>query len=440
MELLKLFKTKRIWAIILIFLLFILFITSLFIRDTFPSFYVFSIFFMILVFIFSQYLNFEYKLFILFALILFIFLFLLIAVKGRSGLAESFGNYIILLLVFTVIGYYLDNLKQILGKKGKNRLYKTVFSSILFAFLVFSIVIFVKDFYNNIEYAAIIKKGVLNSAEAVKNNYLRVFNKERYYGKVDYVMIDSKKYEQQFVIGIDFPKEDSNVSGNVTLKGWAIETNSINNTGIDRIEFFLDGKPGDGKFLGKYLIVYKGEAKTIELVNDLYSNFYDRQPLKDELSLWAMNLEWNIMSYNEVISSFINNSKILEGNLSEEEYVSILYRIVLSREVDGEGLKFWIDKLNSGTSRNDVLNDLLNSDELKVLSENYYKKVKIKETDLDLVRKDVGDKYGKQFFLSGFSFIFDSTKFKNGEHNLYVYAHSTIFGWDHKKVDFFIEN
>ena len=433
MELLKLFKAKRIWKIILIFLLFMLFITTLFIRDNVPSMYVFSIFFMALVFIFSQYLNFDHKLFILFALILFIFFFFLIAVKGRSGLAESFGNYIILLLVFSAIGYYLDNLKQILEKKGKNRLYKTAFLSILFAFLAFSIVIIVTDFYNNVEYMAIIKKSILNSAEVVKNNYLRVFNKESYYGKVDYVMIDSKKYEQQFVIGIDFPKEDSNVSGNVTFKGWAIETNSINNTGIDRIEFFLDGEPGDGKFLGKYLIVYKGEAETIELVKNLYSSFYDRQPSKDQLNLWAMNLEWKTMSYYDVISSFIYNSKILEGNLSEEEYVSILYKIVLNREVDGEGLKFWIDKLDSGTSRNDVLNDLLNSNELKVLSENYYKKVKIKEPYLDLVRKDVGDKYGKQFYLSGFSFIFNSTKFKNGEHNLYVYACSPIFGWDFKK-------
>lgn len=440
MELLKLFKAKRIWTIILIFLLFILFITSLFIRNIFPSLYVFSIFFMVLVFIFSQYLNFDHKLFILFALILFIFFFFLI-IKSDFASAQSFGNYIILLLVFSAIGFYLDNLKQILEKKGKNRLYKTTFLSILFAFLVFSIVIFMKDFYNNIEYTAIIKKSVLNSAEAVKNNYMRVFNKDRYYSKVNYLIIDNKKYEEQIFIGIDYPEKDSNVSGRAAIKGWAIETNSVDNTGIDKIEFFLDGKPGDGKFLGKYLIVYKGEAETIKLINNLYSNFYDRSPSKDELSFWAMNLEWNIMSYYDVINSFINSSKILERNLSEEEYVSILYRIVLNREADDEEIKHWVEILSNGSANyNDVLYCFLNSDEFKVLSENYYKKVKIKEPDLDLVRRDAGDKYGKQFYLSGFSFVFDSTKFKNGEHNLYVYAHSPIFGWDFKEVDFFIEN
>ena len=247
MELLKLFKTKRIWTIILIFLLFI---TSLFIRNIVPSLYVFSIFFMVLVFIFSQYLNFDHKLFILFALILFIFFFFLI-IKGDFASAQSFGNYIFLLLVFSAIGFYLDNLKQILEKKGKNRLYKTAFLSILVAFLVFSIFIFIKDFYNNIEYTAIIKKGVLNSTDVVKNNYLRVFNKDRYYSKVDYAIIDNKRYEEKISIGIDYPEKDGNVSGRVAIKGWAIETNSVDNTGIDKIEFFLDGKPGDGKFLGK---------------------------------------------------------------------------------------------------------------------------------------------------------------------------------------------
>ena len=440
MELLKLFKTKRIWTIILTFLLFILFITSLFIRNIVPSLYVFSIFFMVLVFIFSQYLNFDHKLFILFALILFIFFFFLI-IKGDFASAQSFANYIILLLVFSAIGFYLDNLKQILEKKGKNRLYKTAFLSILVAFLVFSIFIFIKDFYNNIEYTAIIKKSVLNSAEAVKNNYLRVFNKDRYYNKVDSIVIDNKKYEEQIFIGIDYPEKDSNVSGRVAIKGWAVETNSVDNTGIDKIELFLDGKPGDGKFLGKYLIVYKEEAETLKLINNLYSNFYDRSPSKDELSFWAMNLEWNTMSYYDVINIFINNSKILEKNLGEEEYVSILYRIVLNREADEIGLKHWVEILsNSSANYNDVLYSFLNSDEFKVLSESYYKKVKIKEPDLDLVRRDVGNKYGKQFYLSGFSFVFDSTKFKNGEHTIYIYAHSPIFDWDYRTIDVDVKN
>jgi hypothetical protein len=439
MELLKLFKAKRIWTIILIFLLFILFITSLFVRNTIPSFYVFSIFFMILVFIFSQYLDFDYKLFILFALILFIFFFFSIVVKGRSGLAESFGNYIILLLVFSVTGFYLDSLKQILEKKGKIRLYKTAFLYILFAFLILSVVIFIKDIYNNAEYASLIKKSVLSSAEAVKSNYMRAFDKDKYYTKKESVIINSKRYQPRFIIGIDYPKEGS-ISGSTVIKGFAIEASSTNNTGIDRLEFFLDGKPGDGKYLGKYMAAYKAQEPTIELVDNLYLSFYNRHAQEDETIFWAANLEWHVISYQDMISIFINSSKILENVSNNQEYLAILYRVVLSREIDGEGLKFWIDKLNSGTSRTDILNSLMDSGEFSTLSDNYYSQIETKKPDYDLVRKDIGDKYGKQFSLSGFSFIINCTKFKDGQHILYVYAHSPVFGWDYAKTSLVINN
>jgi len=440
MELLKLFKAKRIRTIVLILILFIIFIASLFIRNIVPSFYVFSIFFIILVFIFSQYLNFEYKLYILFALILFIFLFFIIVLKGRSGLAESFGNYIILLLAFSAVGYYLDRLRQKLEEKGKNKIYKTAFLYILFAFLILSVVIFIKDFYNDAEYAALIKKGILNSAEVVKSNYLRVFDKDRYYSKVNNATINSQTYEPHFVIGIDSPEQGSNLSGSATIKGFAIEAGSTNNTGIDRLEFFLDGKPGDGKYLGRYKAAFEGQEPTIELINNLYSNFYDRLPTKDELSFWSMNLEWHVISYYDVINIFKDNSKILDVSPNKEMYVTILYKVVLNREVDGEGLKFWIDKLSSGTSYQDVLNSILGSGEFSTLSDNYYNKIKTIKPDPCLVRKEIGDKYGKQFYLSGFSFIFDSTKFKNGEHSLYAYARSPVFGWDYAKINLTIDN
>jgi hypothetical protein len=56
------------------------------------------------------------------------------------------------------------------------------------------------------------------------------------------------------------------------------------------------------------------------------------------------------------------------------------------------------------------------------------------------MRKDVGEKYGKQFYLSGFNFQFDSTGYKNGNHTIYIFAHSPIFGWDYKTLIINIEN
>jgi hypothetical protein len=438
-ELLKLFKTKKLSAIILILFLFILFIASLFIRNIFPGLYIFSIFLIILIFILSQYLDFDYKLLILFAIILFIFCFSLI-IRGSFTFSESFGNYIFLLLIFSGIGYLLENLRQISEKKGKNKIYRNALLTVLCAFLVFSLVIFVKDFYKNAEYSVVIKKSVINSSNAVKNNYLRIFNKDKYYSKVSHAVIDNKKYSEMIILEIDNPKEGMTISGGVNITGWAIEKNAIDSNGIDRVEFFLDGKPGEGKFLGKYMQDYKGEEVTEKIIQNLYLNFYYRFPSNEELGFWSRNLEQNNMSYNDAVNNIINNSKFFERKLSNKEVIATLYKGILNREVTKEEFLNWDDYFIHGSSKNDVLNMFLNTEEVKIFLKEYYGKVRIKEFNLGSVREDIGEKYGRQFILSGFNVILDSTKLKNGEHRLLVYAHSPVFGWDFQEIRFFLEN
>ena len=58
----------------------------------------------------------------------------------------------------------------------------------------------------------------------------------------------------------------------------------------------------------------------------------------------------------------------------------------------------------------------------------------------DIFRKNVGEKYGTQFYPSGFNFKIDSTKYKNGKHTIYIYAHNPVFGWDYKTLTINIEN
>ena len=109
---------------------------------------------------------------------------------------------------------------------------------------------------------------------------------------------------------------------------------------------------------------------------------------------------------------------------------------MFSRDWDGS----WISELENDLNREDILYTLINSEEFKKYSEFYYDNVPIKNSYIDVMKKDDGIKYGKQFLLSGFSFEFDSTAFPNGEHTLYIYAHSPIFGWDYQKINLIIDN
>ncbi len=58
-------------------------------------------------------------------------------------------------------------------------------------------------------------------------------------------------------------------------------------------------------------------------------------------------------------------------------------------------------------NKKSITDIFINSDEFKILSDNYYDSVLTRKGSLNIFRKEVGEKYGKQFYLSGFDFKFE---------------------------------
>ncbi|MHB1274927.1 MAG: DUF4214 domain-containing protein [Candidatus Humimicrobiaceae bacterium] len=322
-----------------------------------------------------------------------------------------------------------------------------MFLSILVIFLLLSTFIFVRKYWGNSDYTAVIKENFIKFTAIAEDKYIKfttstreiyikTFEKDIYYSGMGVVEVNGKKISRDIIINIDNPKADRVISKIIDLTGWAIETNSIYNTGIDRIEFFFDGKPGKGKYLGQFSQNYEAELQSKDYIVNLYNNFYNRQPTTSELDFWAINLEYDIMSYKEVAANIIDESKFMEKDLSNEDFLSALYGGLLNSDWHGA----WADRLETDLTREDLLYIIINSTVFNKLSENYYKIISIKEPDLSIFRIDVGDRYGKQFYLSGFDVYLDSTKVENGKHELYIYAHSPVFGWDYEILSFEIKN
>ena len=439
----KFLKEKKLGlSFLLVF--FVLLVISLISRNIFPQIYQLSIISTALIFIFSQYFDFEYKLLIGFALFLLIIcLFLLIA--KLDTLAVYFANYVYGFLALGIIGYFFDNLREKLKSKGTIKIYKIVFLSILVLFLLSSAFIFVRDFRSNPDYPVVMKENYNKFAADVKDKYIRTFKKEIYYAGLDAVEVDGKKISRDIIINIDNPKADSIISKTIDLSGWAIEANSVFNTGIDKIEIFLDGKPGYGKYLGRisipYIPYYEINVETVKVLDNLFMQFYNRKPSEEELKYWAINLELRILSFQNVALNIVNNKEFINKNLSNEDFIKVLYLGLLNREGEDDGLKNWTVGLSLGAvDRSGVIDSFLNCEEFKLRSDNYYNAVPLGQETLNIIRKDPGEKYGEQFYLSGFNVSFDSTKLKNGDYKLYLYAHSLVFGWDFKEVNFVIEN
>ena len=70
-------------------------------------------------------------------------------------------------------------------------------------------------------------------------------------------------------------------------------------------------------------------------------------------------------------SGFLHSREFLNKNLSNAEYVKVLYRLFLNREYDEAGLADWTGRLDSGVSRDTVMDGFANSQEFAKIMESY---------------------------------------------------------------------
>ena len=78
---------------------------------------------------------------------------------------------------------------------------------------------------------------------------------------------------------------------------------------------------------------------------------------------WANLLLVNGNSGSDIVYGFLNSQEFIGKNLSDEEYITILYRIFFDREPDAEGMANWKKALAGGATRNDILRGFADSPE-----------------------------------------------------------------------------
>ena len=429
----KSYLKEKKTAIAIVLLLFILFIFSLVLRNYFLQLYVLPILFFIFIFIFIQYFDLDFKYSIAFSLTLIIICPFLIAYNNLR-LAGYFGNYFYGFLFIGLVNFFLDSFREKLKKINKFKIYQYVFLSIFVAVMIVSGMTVIKD---------MVRSSNFNIIVNYIRNGIKTINKNAYYGMVEEVTLNKEKLKEQIIINIDNLSENSEVSNYIEIKGSAIEKNAVESNGIDKIKLFINGKPGENAVcLGYYETpVYEANKITKDLIQNTYLNILQRVPFNQELNYWAINLEYNIISYQEFIVFLSNSREFRSSNTSNKEFVDSMYKGLLGRKPDIEGYHGWVTQLDMASlDRNALLNIFLDTGEFKKRFDDYYKLVEMYKGKPANYREDSGNKYGKQFYLSGFIFNFDSTKFSNGQHTLYVYAHGPIFGWDYKTLNINIKN
>lgn len=104
----------------------------------------------------------------------------------------------------------------------------------------------------------------------------------------------------------------------------------------------------------------------------LYTKALGRDYDLDGLNTWCQRISSGEWTIGRVAGpGFLHSKEFESKNLSDSEYVKVLYRTFLDREYDQTGYDYWMNKLASGVGRDDILDGFLYSQEFGELQHNY---------------------------------------------------------------------
>ncbi len=115
-----------------------------------------------------------------------------------------------------------------------------------------------------------------------------------------------------------------------------------------------------------------GSAEQVQaFVTRFYEQCLNRPPDQGGLEEWVSRLLNGSKTGADVAEGFVFSDEFLKQNHGNEAYLTILYRAFFNREPDSSGYGIWLGKLKSGTSRKQVLDGFLKSQEFAQICASY---------------------------------------------------------------------
>jgi len=111
--------------------------------------------------------------------------------------------------------------------------------------------------------------------------------------------------------------------------------------------------------------------KTKTFIKRFYNVILSRSADSSGLSYWTDQLTSLSKSAADIAKGFIFSSEYDINSHSDEEYLTTLYHAFFNREPDIEGFNQWKKLILSGTTREEVLEGFLNSEEFTILTKSY---------------------------------------------------------------------
>ena len=112
-------------------------------------------------------------------------------------------------------------------------------------------------------------------------------------------------------------------------------------------------------------------SQVVAFATRLYTTCLGRTPDAGGRDYWASRLHNHEITGTQAAWGFYWSAEYINANHTNEQYVDSLYRTFLGREADPQGRAYWLNRLNTGSTRESVFYGFANSAEFGRICDSY---------------------------------------------------------------------
>ena len=131
----------------------------------------------------------------------------------------------------------------------------------------------------------------------------------------------------------------------------------------------------DGKITAECAVVVNKTQDSQEAVTSFVDRMYDkclsREADSNGETYWVDQLTSGSLTGAQVAEQFVFSLEANQKNLSEEEFITLLYNAMMDRNPDAGGMKYWLNNMANGMTRYEVLDGFIQSSEFDGICSTY---------------------------------------------------------------------
>lgn len=207
--------------------------------------------------------------------------------------------------------------------------------------------------------------SILGGAQVVGNNYISKGQDSLYLQKFDVDASHYGLYAHQYMQNIQAPMTES-----VSVRRAYSNAGALDNNYVFKIPVYLN-MPGGGTGGGGNVTPGQGGYPVSEeFITQLYKSILGRNPDADGLEYWKNKMSTGSTAA-DLVMGFFDSQEMKNRKLTNEQYLEYAYTAILGRAPEPSGKAYWLGELEEGVTRNCILAGFVESAEFTNLC-NYF--------------------------------------------------------------------